>query len=126
MNKKKVLLVDDEVDFVKMVKMRLEANDYEVLTAYNGKEFLEKVKKVKPDMILLDILMPEMDGYTALKELKQLKEAKDIPVIILTAKGKMKDLFQIENIADYIVKPFDDDELLLRMKRVLATSKNGG
>lgn len=119
MDKKKILVVDDEADFVDMVRMRLEANGYEVLTAYNGRDGLEKAKAEKPDLILLDILMPELDGYTTLKELKNMGETKGIPVLVVTAKPGMKDLFVIEGIADYIVKPFDDEDLLLRIKRAL-------
>lgn len=120
MDKKKILMVDDERDFVDMVKMRLEKNGYEVIPAYNGKEALEKGKIDKPDLILLDILMPELDGYSTLKELKQIETTKDIPVLVLTAKTGMKDLFEVEGIADYIIKPFEAEDLLLRIKRALS------
>lgn len=116
---KKILLVDDEVDLVELLKIRLESNGYDVLAAHNGKECLHEAKANLPDLIILDVLMPEMDGYTTLRELKKEDETKDIPVIILTAKGKMRDLFEVEGIDDYMVKPFDDDELLLRIKRAL-------
>jgi CheY-like chemotaxis protein len=86
MNKKKILLLDDEPDFVKVIKARLEANNYDVITASNGKEALEKVESDKPDAILLDILMPDMDGYQVCESLKQEKKTADIPIILLTGK----------------------------------------
>ena len=120
MKGKKILVVDDEPEFVDMLKIRLEANDYAVVTAANGKEGVEKAAAEKPDLILLDILMPEMDGYSALKELKANNETRDIPVIVVTAKSKMQGLFLVEGINDYVVKPFEADDLLLRIKRVIA------
>lgn len=120
MTGKKILVVDDEPEFVDMLKMRLEANGYAVVTAANGKQGAEKAVSEKPDLILLDILMPEMDGYTAMKEIKATTQTRDIPVIVVTAKSKMQDLFQVEGISDYVVKPFESDDLLFRIKRVLA------
>ena len=120
MPKKKILVIDDEVDFVKLVRLRLESNGYEVAIASDGEEGLAKVSQEKPDMILLDIMMPKKDGYTMLHELKSKEETGSIPIIIITARAYMKDLFGIEGVADYIVKPFDDADLLLRIKRVLA------
>jgi two-component system chemotaxis response regulator CheY len=83
MEKKKILVVDDEPQFLEMVKMRLEANGYEVEAALNGKDGVELVKKVKLDAVLLDILMPELDGLAALKKIKGID--KDLPVFMITA-----------------------------------------
>lgn len=83
MDKKKILVVDDEPDFVSMIKMRLESSGYEVITSSNGKEGLEKVDSEKPDVVFLDILMPELNGLEALKRIKQ--KNKDLPVYIITA-----------------------------------------
>lgn len=121
MSKKRILLVDDEHEFVDLVKTRLESNNYEVIVAYNGNEALDKAQSEKPDLILLDILMPEKDGYNALKELKQIETTKNVPVLVVTAKAGMRDLFEVEGIADYIVKPFEAEDLLLRMKRALGS-----
>ncbi|MEI6632929.1 MAG: response regulator [Chlamydiota bacterium] len=112
---KKILIVDDEPHIVEMLKSRLEANDYKVLSACNGEEGLKKVQDENPGLIILDVMMPEMDGWTFLKELK--REGKHIPVIILTAKEKMQDLFELEGIKDYIVKPFKADELLEKISK---------
>ncbi len=120
MLKKTILVIDDEVDFVKLIKLRLESNGYEVESAFDGEEGLSKIAQKKPDVILLDVMMPKKDGYTMLHELKSKEDLNSIPVIIITAKAYMKDLFGIEGVADYIVKPFDDDDLLLRIKRALA------
>jgi len=124
MDKKKILVIDDEHDLVEMLKLRLEANGYDVLTAFNGEEGLEVAKEANPDAILLDIMMPKKDGYTVLKDLKANENLKKTPVIIITAKPKMKDLFEMEGVKYYIVKPIDDKELLGKIEEVLG-EKNG-
>jgi len=116
---KKILVIDDEPHFVKMLKRRLESCQYEVVSAPNGNEGLDRVATENPDLIILDIMMPEMDGYTFVKELKVKCENKMAPIIVMTAKAKMKDLFEIEGVADYVVKPYDPDELLEKVKKLL-------
>ncbi|MEA3369183.1 MAG: response regulator [Candidatus Ratteibacteria bacterium] len=81
--RKKVLVVDDEPDFLKIIRKRLETSHYEVITAASGKEALDKIKKDKPDAVFLDILMPELDGLETLKKIR--RKAKDLPVFIITA-----------------------------------------
>lgn len=83
MAKKKILVVDDEVDFVELSKARLEANDYDVITLNNGKEVLDIIKKEKPNAVLLDVMMPEIDGLTVLKEIRL--KYPTLPVFIITA-----------------------------------------
>ncbi len=83
MDKKKILVVDDETDFLEMIKLRLEASGYEVDTAIDGEEGLRKVKEGKPSAILLDILMPKVDGLTALERIR--KTDKNVPVFMITA-----------------------------------------
>ena len=83
MAKKKVLIVDDEIEFLEMMRMRLEANNYDVISSINGEDALEKVKKDKPDAVLLDILMPGIDGINVLKQIR--KENEKLPVFIITA-----------------------------------------
>lgn len=119
MGKKKILVVDDEPELLSMVKMRLEASDYEVCIASDGQEGLEKAETEKPDLILLDIMMPEKDGYTFLLEAKKKQSIKNIPVIVLTAMQKMKGLFKQEGVKDYILKPFDGQDLLEKVKKYL-------
>lgn len=83
MAKKKILLVDDEIDFLELLKARLEANGYNVITAMNGREALEKFKQEKPDALILDVMMPEVNGLEVLVEIR--KDDQKIPVFIITA-----------------------------------------
>lgn len=83
MAKKKILVVDDEIDFTELMKMRLEASDYDVLIANNGEEVVERVKNEKPDAVLLDIMMPGVDGLTILKQLRALDTR--LPIFMITA-----------------------------------------
>lgn len=124
MSKKKILVIDDEVELVEAVKIRLESEGYEVLPAYDGDEGLKKIEEEKPDLIILDIVMPQMDGYTFTKEIKSNPDAKDLPIIILTARDKMEDLFGIEGVTEYIVKPFDHRDLLDRIRKLLNEKKD--
>jgi len=119
--KKCILVVDDEPDIVTLVKSRLEANGYEVISAYNGKDGIEKALEAQPDMILLDLMMPIMDGYEAGQKLKDNPLTKDIPLILFTAASAeevaKKGAETIEAI-DYVVKPFDDAALLFLINRI--------
>jgi len=83
MKKKKILVVDDEPDFLEVIKIRLEVNNYEVITASSGKEALTKIKREKPTAVLLDILMPKVDGFEVLKKIR--RSNKKLPVYIITA-----------------------------------------
>ena len=107
MDKKKVLVIDDEADFLDVIKIRLEANNYEVITALNGKEGLEKVKQEKPDAVLLDILMPEVDGLRVLRRIR--RDNKNLPVFIITAFSN-EERFKLANnlkASGFIVKTSD-------------------
>ena len=121
---KKILLVDDEPHIVKMLKTRLESEHYDVVTAPDGIPGLAKVESEKPDLILLDIKMPQMDGYTFVKSLQRSEEGKGVPVIMLTAHEQMEELFAMEGVTDYVVKPFKGEELLAKVKKIL--KKGGG
>ncbi|MDP8253803.1 MAG: response regulator [Candidatus Kaelpia aquatica] len=118
---KSILIVDDDIDLRTVVKMRLEIEGYNVNTASNGKECLGIVAERKPDLILLDMTMPVMDGYTALNKLKEQPESADIPVIIFSIKEKIKmeGLFMDDKAAYYIEKPFETEELIGKVKAVL-------
>jgi DNA-binding response OmpR family regulator len=125
MAKKKVLVVDDEPSVLKVLTRRLATQNYDVVTAADGLEGLEKALADKPDVIISDIMMPGMDGYTFIKKLRANPALAAIPVIILTAKEKMQDLFLFEGIknCDYIVKPFEGDELIARLAQLLERVK---
>ena len=118
MAKKKILIVDDEPDFIQMLRLRLEDEGYAVDSATDGQEGLIKARNFKPDVILLDILMPGKDGYTMLRELRLDGEVRGIPVIVTTAKTGMSDLFKMEGVGDYLIKPFADSELLNRIEKL--------
>ncbi|MDD5432123.1 MAG: response regulator [Candidatus Omnitrophica bacterium] len=119
MGKKKILVVDDEPSLVEMLKMRLELNDFNVVTASDGQEGMLKAKSEKPDLILLDILMPNMDGYSFVREIKADESLRNTNVIVLTAKAGMKDLFAIEGIKHYVEKPFEYSDLLAKINSLL-------
>jgi two-component system alkaline phosphatase synthesis response regulator PhoP len=121
MDKKKILIVDDEVQLVKMVQMRLEVNNYEVVTAHDGMEGIEKAKKENPDLILLDIMLPKMDGYKVCRLLKFDAKYKQIPIIMFSAKVQEKDVALGKEVgADaYVTKPFKVEDLLGQIKKLL-------
>lgn len=116
-----VLVIDDEPNIVQTLKNRLQLNEFEVLTASNGKEGLEIALDRKPDVILLDVIMPIMDGHQMLEKLRANADGKDIPVIMLTARSQPDDVDRamIHGIEDYITKPFDLSELLEKIEKTL-------
>lgn len=118
---KKILVIDDERDLVETITFRLEAAGYKVITAGDGQEGLDKAREMKPDLILLDIMMPKMDGYQVCRFLKFDEEYKDIPIIMLTARGQESDKNTGKNVGadDYVTKPFDGGELLLKIKKLV-------
>ena len=119
----KILVVDDEKKIREVVREYAEFEGYQVLEAENGMEAIEKVKNEDFDIIILDIMMPRLDGFSTCKEIRKLK---NIPVIMLSARGEEYDkLFGFElGIDDYIVKPFSPKELLARIKVVLKRNAN--
>ena len=114
---KKILIAEDEQQLALAMKIRLQSKGYQVVTAANGQAALELAAQEKPDLVILDVLMPVMDGYSCLRELNIRFGRGKIPVIILTARDRMKDLFELEGIEDYVIKPFDHDDLLVRIER---------
>lgn len=119
--KKKILIIDDEAPFVETINVRLEFEGYEVLSAGDGQEGLEKAREIKPDLILLDVMMPKMDGYQVCRMLKFDDNFKDIPIIMLTARAQDTDRKTGKEVGanDYISKPFEMDELLEKIKELL-------
>ena len=116
---KTIMIIDDEPSFIEMVKLRLEANGYKTVGATEGNEAMEKLSQFIPDLILLDIMMPGMDGYTFLRELRSNDQTKRIPVIVVTGRPDMKELFEIEGIEHYILKSGDMSELLNIIKGII-------
>ena len=122
MAKKKILLVDDEQELVEMIKMRLEANGYDVFAAYDGQDALEKASKEKPDLIILDIMLPKVDGYKVCRILKLDENSRKIPIIMFSAKAQESDKEAGERVGGdaYITKPFEPELLLAKIKELLA------
>ena len=121
MGQKKILVVDDEVDLVETIRFPLEAEGFNVLVAYNGEDALNQARTETPDLILLDIMLPKLDGYKVCRLLKFDERYRNIPIIMLTARAQEKDkIIGLETGADeYITKPFDMDELLEKVKAYL-------
>lgn len=113
----KLLLVDDDQDFVQLLEFDLKKHGYQIIVALNGEEGLEKLEKEKPALIVLDIKMPKMDGYTFVRKIKKDPETKNIPVIVLTSYEPMRDMFQLEGVQDYIVKSVHMENLLSSIKK---------
>jgi two-component system alkaline phosphatase synthesis response regulator PhoP len=121
MAKGKILVVDDEIYIVHILDFSLGMEGYEVLTALDGEQALEKARAEKPDLIVLDIMMPKLDGYETCKLLKAGDDTKNIPVILLSAKGRNVDQkigFEV-GADDYITKPFSPRKLVERINAIL-------
>jgi DNA-binding response OmpR family regulator len=109
--KGKILVVDDEQGVVEVIKARLEGNDYEVITATNGLEAFIKTSEENPDLIILDVSMPTMNGLQFVKATRGF-EMKSIPILILTALSLTKETFKTFGVDHFLTKPFKSDELL--------------
>ncbi|MBU0693665.1 MAG: response regulator [Candidatus Omnitrophica bacterium] len=118
---KRILLVDDEPNIVKLVAARLKANGYEVISAYDGQEALETARRVKPDLIILDLMLPKMSGYKVCGLLKGDSRFAKIPIIIFTARAQEEDVKLGGELGAeaYVTKPFDSKMLLSKIKELL-------
>ena len=119
--KKKVLIVDDEPDIVILLKSRFESNGFKTIGVYNGKEAIDKARQEKPDIILLDLLMPVMDGYEAMRCLRKDEKTRDIPIILFTAAPPEKVIQKGDDTMqaiDFVIKPFDEGALSTLLTRV--------
>ena len=121
---KKIVLAEDEPQIAKLVEFKLKKEGYQVTWKKNGEESLKAIKEEKPDLILLDVMMPVMDGYEVLRQVKEDEQLRDIPVIMLTARAQERDVVKGigSGAEDYITKPFHPAELLVRVKKILARS----
>jgi CheY-like chemotaxis protein len=128
-----IMVVEDEKDVVTLLKFLLEKDGHKVTEAYNGLEALVKMgvdggkkpdaSQFFPDLILLDVMMPIMDGYSVCTKLQEMEATRLIPVIVLTAKGEMRELFDRANVAAYVNKPFDIQKLRQVIAQVLERKK---
>ena len=115
---KRILVVDDEPRYQQLVEVNLKTEGYEIDTAANGQEAVEQVANDQPDLVLMDVMMPIMDGFTAIE---RIREFSTVPIIVLTAKGEERDRVRGLDLGadDYVVKPFSAQELLARVRAVL-------
>jgi len=118
----KILIVEDDANTVQLIEFLLEKNNFEVLVAHDGVEALEITKKEKPDLILMDVMMPRMDGIQAIGKLQEDENTQDIPIVILSALGQEMDVMKglQAGALGYIVKPFSPNELLDEIRAKLA------
>lgn len=117
-----IMIVDDDDLLTKTIEIALEKEDYEVTSILSGEECLKRLKTSRPDLILLDIMMPDMDGWTTLKEIKADESLAAIPVIMLTAKVQTNNIRAKKGelgFTDYLTKPFDIDDLYFRLSKAL-------
>ncbi|MEI6049567.1 MAG: response regulator transcription factor [Bacteroidota bacterium] len=126
MPKEQILIIEDDKHISKLVKYNLEKAGYDCIVADDGEEALDVLAKERPDLIILDIMLPKMDGFELCRAIKQDVKLKNIPIIMLTAKGEEVDrIVGLELGADdYVVKPFSPRELILRIKAILKRGKS--
>ncbi|MFH1380517.1 MAG: response regulator [bacterium] len=119
--KRKILIVDDEVTTVQLIEFILEKNEFTACCAYSGLKAIQTAQQEKPDLILLDIMMPGLDGLEVCEKLKNDDQTKGIPIIFLTAMGQESDVARGIKLGaeSYIVKPFNPESLLLQIEKIL-------
>lgn len=118
---KKILIVDDEQDIVETLKFMLEAQGYKCFCAYDGEAGLNMAKEIIPDLMILDVMMPKINGYKISRLLKYDNKYKDIPIIMVTARSQEDDkiIGQETGVNEYITKPFELDEVIAKVKEYL-------
>ncbi len=121
----KILIVDDEEDIVTALSIRLKAMGYDVITAFDGMSGLSKAREESPDLMLLDIMLPKLDGYKVCRMLKFDEKYRQIPIIMITAKvaDNNKKMGEEMGADAYIIKPFNPEELMNKIKELLAKGK---
>jgi CheY-like chemotaxis protein len=121
---KKILLVDDSSTVLMMERMILSQERYELTTAKNGREAVERARTLRPDLILLDVVMPELDGFGALEEIRKDEITRDIPVIMVTTRSEAISLEKgyARGCNDYVTKPVNSSELLAKVRNLLGDS----
>lgn len=117
----KILVIDDDTAINELIKINLELNGYSVIQAFNGVDGFAKAKQELPALVILDVMMPEVDGFTVAQRIRQSSEIAEIPIIMLTALSQLNDKVNGFNIGvdDYLTKPFEIDELLVRVRALL-------
>lgn len=125
MERKRILVVDDEIYIVHILEFTLTMEGYEVLTAADGEEAMRRLEQDRPDLVVLDIMMPKLDGYEVLRRIRADEEFRQVPVILLSAKGRPIDRETGLEIGadDYIVKPFSPRRLLEKIQDLLERAR---
>ncbi|MCB0207912.1 MAG: response regulator [Anaerolineae bacterium] len=121
-DKKRILCIEDEAEMIDLTRLVLEREGFEVLGAVGGSEGLDIIRREKPDLVLLDLMMPDIDGWEVYRQMKAQQESAHIPVIVVTAKAQSIDKvlgLQVAKVDDYITKPFGPQELLSSINRIL-------
>ena len=120
-----ILIIEDEIDIANLVRFNFERNGYSVEIAHDGREGLEKILKNQPDLVILDLMLPEIDGYKILKKMQRDTRSHSIPVIMLTAKSQIDDRLKGLELGadDYVTKPFSPKELILRAQAILKRNR---
>ena len=120
---KKILIIDDEPDLVKTLQITLQQENYECLTAHDGKQGLRRAYEWKPDLIVLDVMLPGMDGYQVCRALKLNARLKQVPIIMLTVKASTENriMGEASGAAHYITKPFSEEKLIAKIEELLDT-----
>ena len=121
-DKRRILCIEDEPEMIDLIRLILERKGFEVLGAVGGEEGLEAIRREKPDLILLDLMMPDVDGWEVYRQMKADDELKDIPVVVVTAKAQSIDKvlgLHIAKVDDYVTKPFGPSDLLESVERIL-------
>lgn len=120
---KKILIVDDEQDIVESLKFVLEASNYTCYCAYNGEDGLKLAKEIMPDLIILDVMMPKINGYKISRLLKYDSKYKNIPILMVTARSQEEDklIGEETGVDEYITKPFDLDEVVKKVDEYLGS-----
>jgi len=124
--KKKVVCVEDEPEIIDLIRLILGRKGFDLTGATGGLEGLEAIRRVKPDLVLLDLMMPDMDGWEVYQQMKADPDLKNIPVIVVTAKAQSIDKIlglHIAKVDDYVTKPFGPQELLQSVERVLSAKE---
>ena len=128
-NTKRILCIEDEPEMIDLIRLILGRRGFEVIGAAGGKEGLEKVRQEPPDLVLLDLMMPDMDGWEVYQQMKADDKTKEIPVIVVTAKAQSIDKvlgLHIAKVDDYIAKPFSPQDLLNSVDKVLGGKNASG
>jgi DNA-binding response OmpR family regulator len=115
-----ILIADDDRTLTTMLRKVLEERGHDVLVANDGKDALQKFETGRPDLVILDIEMPEVNGYSFLFEMKKLDPGRPVPILVLTCKEELKEIFLVEGVKEYLVKPVSNEEILQKVEKYLS------